>query len=132
MLSLTDKTEYKKNNESFLLPTNTGMQVIECANLVRIEAISNYSKLYFSNGKTLVVAKVLAWFEKLLGERGFVRLHRSHLVSIQHIRTYKNEMTALVILRNNEKITVSKRKKIAVKDTLHRFFNMPVPQLSIA
>jgi hypothetical protein len=42
------------------LPSRQGIHVIEISNIVRKEAISNYSKLYFTNGKTLVVAKVLS------------------------------------------------------------------------
>jgi hypothetical protein len=42
-----------------LLPNSTSTAVIAINNIIRIEAISNYSRLFFVNGKTLVVAKVL-------------------------------------------------------------------------
>jgi DNA-binding LytR/AlgR family response regulator len=55
--------KYKINPVSkvciLLLPTCTGIELIDINAVIRIEAISNYSKLYFINGKTLVVAKVL-------------------------------------------------------------------------
>jgi hypothetical protein len=54
-----------------ILPNSTGTAVIDISNIVRIEAISNYSKLFFANAcpasggsKTLVVAKVLKWFDE--------------------------------------------------------------------
>ena len=62
--------------KTFLLPTDKGMLVLHTENIIRIQAISNYSKIYFSSapgggregvGITLVVAKLLKWFEyKLL------------------------------------------------------------------
>ncbi|MBL7748007.1 MAG: hypothetical protein JNM19_11300, partial [Chitinophagaceae bacterium] len=41
-----------------LLPSCKGLETIDINTIVRIKAISNYSKLYFENGKTLVLAKV--------------------------------------------------------------------------
>jgi two-component system LytT family response regulator len=83
-----------------------------------VEAISNYSKLFFSNGKTLVVAKILAWFENLLESRGFVRLHRSHLVNRAFIKSICHRKTQVAVLLNNEEVSVAKRKKQAVKRAL--------------
>ncbi len=44
---------------SLLLPTCKGIEVISANNIIRIEGISNYSKLFFLDGETLVVAKLL-------------------------------------------------------------------------
>ncbi|MEQ1767700.1 MAG: hypothetical protein ABL859_09765, partial [Methylotenera sp.] len=54
------------NPKTLLLPTCKGLECILFNEIVRIEASSNYSKLFFNNGKTLVVAKVLHWFEDQL------------------------------------------------------------------
>jgi two-component system, LytTR family, response regulator len=102
-----------------LLPTCKGIEAIDTRCVIRIEAISNYSKLFFSNGKTLVVAKVLHWFESRLSplstERqqagDFLRIHRTHLVNKNFIRQYVNGAGGKVKLYNGEMIDVSKRKK---------------------
>ena len=111
---------YRKTN-ILLLPTCKGVEAIEISTIVRIEAISNYSKLFFSNGKTLVVAKVLQWFEQYLTpqpplrmERGsgvFLRIHRTHLINKNFIHQYIKGEGGKVKLRNGELIDVSKRKK---------------------
>jgi two-component system, LytTR family, response regulator len=101
--------------QQFLLPTNKGAELIEANSIIRIEAISNYSKLYFSNGKTLVVAKVLRWFEETLGGTGpshlFLRVHRTHLVNKKYISAYVNGKAARIRLQNGELIDIAKRKK---------------------
>lgn len=38
--------------------TTRGFELVQINTIVRIEAISNYSKLFFINGNSLVVAKV--------------------------------------------------------------------------
>jgi hypothetical protein len=46
-----------------LLNTSLGLQIIDVNTIVRIEAMSNYSKLFFTNNKTLVFSKTLQWFQ---------------------------------------------------------------------
>lgn len=91
------------------LPHNTGIAIIDTATIVRIQAISNYSKLFFSDSKTLVVAKVLKWFEEKLGNHDFLRIHRTHLVNKHFIHQYSNGGS--IQLRNGERLEVSKRRK---------------------
>ena len=94
-----------------MLPTCKGMEKINCNSIVRIEASSNYSKLVFSNGKTLVVAKVLHWFEKQAGMDTFLRTHRTHLVNKIFISSYIDGSGGQICLHNGEVIDVSKSKK---------------------
>ncbi len=115
--------KYKINPVSkvciLLLPTCTGIELIDINTVIRIEAISNYSKLYFINGKTLVVAKVLRWFGEqlsLLQGRGyaetqFIRIHRTHLINKSFIYQYTRGEGGKVELCTGEWINVAKRKK---------------------
>ena len=94
--------------DRLLLPTSRGIEVIIIDKIVRIEASSNYSRLYFINGKTLVVAKLLRWFEGELSGADFFRTHKTHLVNKHFIVQY---CTGKVKLANGEYIDVAKRKK---------------------
>jgi len=96
--------------------TCKGMVLVDVSSIIRIEAISNYSKIFFTNGKTLVVAKVLRWFEDILEDKRFLRIHRTHIVNRSFIRDYANGTVrsasgGTVYLSNGECIDVSKRKK---------------------
>lgn len=101
---------------SFILLTSKGQMYIDAETIIRVEAISNYSKIHFINGKTLVVAKVLRWFEQTLANEKFVRIHRAHIVNKKFITTYINgtlrpAQGGKVCLKNGEILEVSKRKK---------------------
>jgi two-component system LytT family response regulator len=96
---------------TFILPTSTGVEIIDCSSLVRIAATSNYCKLFFSDGRTLVVAKLLSWFETRLSSRGFIRLHRSHMVNMQYILRLNKDKRTEVVLKDLLVIPVSRRKK---------------------
>jgi two-component system, LytTR family, response regulator len=100
------------------IPTIKGISIVSLDNIVRIQSISNYSKIYFAD-KThpLTVAKVLQWFEEILPQDIFVRTHQTHLVNQQHISGIRIDIQTIQ-LSNGEKISISKRRKQIVKQRL--------------
>lgn len=92
------------------IPTNRGIRTIQVSNIVRIEASSNYSKLFFNNERPLTVAKVLHWFEDKLEEQFFYRIHRTHIVNRQFICTISTDNNVLT-LANGEQLKISRRRK---------------------
>lgn len=75
--------------ETLKVNTSTGDYLIDTNTIIRIEASSNYSRLFFTNGKTLLTAKLLKWFEEKLQSASFTRLHRSHLINNGYAQLYK-------------------------------------------
>ena len=92
-----------------LIPTNKGTKTVLEENIIRIEASSNYCKIFFSNEKPLVVAKVLHWFQDLLPEESFCRIHRTHLINRLYISNVQG--ANLMTLSNGDVIQMSRRKK---------------------
>jgi two-component system, LytTR family, response regulator len=105
------QTLIEHGSNSILVPTDRGMQVIDVHSIIRVQSISNYSKLFFKNGKTLVVAKVLRWFDERLVMYKFVRIHRAHLVNSRCLRQFSQDGCIEVELTNGERLTVARRKK---------------------
>ena len=94
------------------LPSTTTKHLIDVREIVRIQSISNYSKLFFSDGRTLVVAKILGWFEQQLQGRDFVRVHRTHLINTDYICQFHTDKgNSKLELTNGERVDVSVRKK---------------------
>ncbi len=106
-----------------VLPTCKGIIVIPVHQIIRIQSISNYSKLFFIDGKTLVVAKVLRWFEEQAGLFSFVRIHRTHFVNTNYIKSYCGGKTGLLFLSNGEIFSVARRKKASLTGRLHSLNN---------
>lgn len=92
------------------IPYVGGICFVKPENIIRIEASSNYSKIYFSNAKPMLVAKVLHWFEDKLPQQMFARVHRSHLVNKSFMLQINGTKTKVLLLNNGESIAVSRRK----------------------
>lgn len=100
------------------IPTNKGISLLCLQNIIRIQSISNYSKIYFADkSHPLTVAKILHWFEEQLPPEMFVRTHRTHLVNKDHIINVILSSQKMQ-LSNGEQIVISKRRKQWVKQRL--------------
>ena len=95
----------------------TGIDFVDICSIIRIEASSSYSKLFLTGGRTMVVTIVLKSLEKRLLGKGFVRVHRSHLVNTACIQTY-NSGNMRIVLRNNEQIVISRRRSMDIRKRL--------------
>jgi two-component system LytT family response regulator len=94
------------------VPSRSVVHSIDARQIVRVQSSSNYSKIFFNSGKTLVVAKVLRWFEDRLAADGFMRVHRTHLINTGYIlQYYPDGEGSKLELTNGDTISISKRKK---------------------
>jgi two-component system, LytTR family, response regulator len=110
MLPLIHDPVTGNDSKMIVLATSNGVFTIDITTIVHIRSISNYSKLFFSDGTTLVVAKVLAWFEDKLPQKSFIRVHRSHIIGLQYVQTWCN-IRGKIILYDNTPVDVSRRKR---------------------
>ena len=80
-------------------------------NIIRIEAKNSYSKIYFTDQRSvLVVSKVLHLVQANLPADMFVRVHRSHLINRLFIKSVSGTHTKTVELTNGEFVSVSRRR----------------------
>lgn len=93
------------------LHTTEGISIFELENIIKCSAESNYTCLYFTNGKKMLVSKTLKDFEDLLCNSGFERIHHSHIINLNHLVSFVNKDGGYVILSDKSTLPVSQRKK---------------------
>lgn len=97
--------------EKILIHTVNGFHILEIDKIVKLVADINYTNIHLTDGKVLFVSKTLKEFEKILVEKNFVRLHRSHLVNLKYVKEYNsNNNTKNIILTDGSKLEISKNK----------------------
>jgi two-component system, LytTR family, response regulator len=110
----TMQTTYQSNR--IALATGKGTCFFTTDDIVRLEASSNYTNIFFTNNTRLLSAKVLKDFAALLEPFGFIRTHRSHLVNRQHILFV--DINGNVVMQDHSKAEISRRKKCDVMKEL--------------
>jgi len=104
--SLNDKNETRKIS----LANGQGYSLISIDDIIHVEADSNYSIFYLVNKEKITVSKVLKEYEEILPDQQFVRIHKSSIVNLNYIKEYNYRNGHEVLLKNGEKIAVSRRR----------------------
>jgi two-component system LytT family response regulator len=73
------------------LPQIDGFEVAKISDIIRGEASDNYTVLHLVGNKKYTLSKTLKFHEELLGEFGFLRTHKSHLLDLSHVVKYKKK-----------------------------------------
>ncbi|MGE5108638.1 MAG: LytR/AlgR family response regulator transcription factor [Sphingobacteriales bacterium] len=104
------------------IPSLKGFQVVDLKDILFCEASGSYTNFYFTNVNNICSAKPIYEYEELLSDAGFVRIHKSYLVNLLHIKEYIRGEGGSVILSNNKEVEVSRRKKEWLMAKMKEFF----------
>lgn len=93
------------------LPTLKGFIVLKLEDIIYCEAERSYTIFHLEGNKTVTVSKPLLEYDTLLKDTTFLRIHKSFLVNLHHVKEYQRGEGGLVIMTDNTEIEVSRRKK---------------------
>ncbi len=100
-----------KNFNKLAIPSSEGLELIKFDDIVRCEADRAYCNFYLSSKSRITVSKPLKEFEAILLENNFLKIHKSHIVNLNHIEKYVRGTNGYLVLSDNSTAPVSTRKK---------------------
>lgn len=107
LTNLTSLLEKKENITKITLSNTNGYEIIEISNIIYLIGEDNYSTFYLKNHTKKVISKTLKNYEEILEPHGFMRVHKSSLINLKHIKEVK---LLEVIMSNDQVISVSRRR----------------------
>ena len=113
---------HSPKNMRLCIPSLKGFQVVELDDILFAEASNNYTNFHFTNKKIICTTKSLFEYEELLTDCGFVRIHKSFLVNLLHVKEYLRGEGGSVILSNGNTLEVSRRKKDVFLNRMKEFY----------
>ena len=105
---LLENLKLKPEKQQLILPTLQGFDVVKTEDIVRLQADGNFTQVYLSDGTKKMVCRFLKHFDHLL-QNPFVRVHRSHIINIQFVKSYHKN--GEIILKDGTEIEVSSTYK---------------------
>ncbi|WP_396596151.1 LytR/AlgR family response regulator transcription factor [Dokdonia sp. R86516] len=105
----------KEIEKTLLIKTAEAQYFLQTKDIVRCQSDGAYT-VFHTVDRTIMSARNLKYYENILSEHTFVRVHQSHLVNIKYIKTINANNT--VHLTNGEEIPVATRKKSYLKQVL--------------
>lgn len=93
------------------LNSSDRVQIVNVADIIRCESERNYTTFFLKDKKQIVVTKTLKEYEELLEPNGFVRVHHSHLINLEHLREFVKHDGGYALMDDNAHVPVSVRKR---------------------
>ncbi|MFY0254817.1 LytR/AlgR family response regulator transcription factor [Chitinophaga sp. 30R24] len=101
----------QQTHKKIALPTINGLVFMPVQHIVRCESTGNYTRIYFTDKKNLMVSRPLKEFEELLAEVDFFRVHNSHLINMQQMQSYIQGEGGFALMSDGTQVEVSRRRK---------------------
>lgn len=114
---------FRKNDEHYskiTLPTGQAYEIVNIKDIIRCEAEGNYTTFFLANKKKLLVSASLKHYEDLLPSEDFFRVHHHHLINVNHVVRYLKQDGGYAVMTDDTKVEVSRRKKDAFLERLHK------------
>ena len=93
------------------LPTLKGFIILKLDDIIYCEAERSYTVFHIDENRTVTVSKPLLEYDQILQDTSFLRIHKSFLINLHHVKEYQRGEGGTVIMSNNAEIEVSRRKK---------------------
>lgn len=107
------------NRRQIAIADGTGLTVLDLDDILHCSSDNAYTLVHSrSEKKPLLVTRPLALFDEFLADRGYVRIHQSHLVNLRHIKRYIRGEGGEVILSDGTNLPVSRRMKAELMKAL--------------
>lgn len=94
------------------LPDGEGLIFINLSEIIRCDSDGNYTFFILTSGKKIIASRTLGEYEQMFADDNFFRVHRSHLVNLQHVKKYIKGEGGYVVMSDNSQVEVSRRNKI--------------------
>jgi two-component system LytT family response regulator len=102
---------FTTGKQRMMLPTLEGFEIVSINSILYCEAADNFTKFYFDDGNPLLICRTLKYFEDILTEHKFLRIHRSYLINPEFVVRYSKGKGGYVTMKNNQELEVSPNKK---------------------
>ncbi|MEI7724200.1 MAG: LytTR family DNA-binding domain-containing protein [Bacteroidota bacterium] len=95
--------------EKITVAEQFGFRMVKVADIMYLQADSNYTILHLSGLNKIVATRTLSDFEKLLDPLVFFRIHKSTLINLNHLRAYSSYEGNFAELNDGTQLSISRR-----------------------
>lgn len=86
-----DQKSNQKMSDYIFVRADYSLQKINLADILYIEALDDYLKIYIDKQKTIVARMTMKLMQEKLPSTDFIRVHRSFIIPINKVESFKNK-----------------------------------------
>ncbi|MDB4285810.1 LytTR family DNA-binding domain-containing protein [bacterium] len=107
-----------KQMQKVVLPILDGFEVVHVKDIIRLQANGNFTDFYLVDGSKKMICRTLKFYDEILSDLDFVRVHKSHLINLQYVKGYKKGKGGQLTMEGGAVVDVSASRK---QELLSRF-----------
>ena len=89
-----------------------GYEIFEMDDILYLSGEDNYTSFHFLKHREIMACKTLKDYEEILEPFGFMRIHKSTIANLMHVRKILRKECMEIILTNGIQLHVSRRKAL--------------------
>ena len=98
-------------NRKIAIPTQHGYQYYRPKDIAFLTAQGSYTELHDTTGKSIIISRNLSDFDRILSSKGFIRIHRSHLINCECIHSISRLDGGTVEMNDGKTLSISRTYK---------------------
>jgi two-component system LytT family response regulator len=98
-----------------------GFRVVNVADIMYLEADSNYTIIHISGLNKIVATRTMGDFEKILDTPEFFRIHKSIIININYLKGYSSYQGNFVELSDGTSLSISRRRINEFREAIKHF-----------
>ena len=118
MQNLLHNTQALDKQKKIALSVADKIEFVEIGSIIRCESESNYTTFYLKSGEKLIVSKTLKEFDELLAPYHFLRVHQSHLINLDEIKSFIKSDGGYIRMKDGASVSISRQRRNYVMEVL--------------
>lgn len=104
----------QKQKTKVVLPIINGFEVVEAEEVIFCKAEENFTRFRLESGREVMICRTLKYYQEILQPLDFLRIHKSYLINLQHVKKYRKGRGGEVTLVDGTELPVSPSQKEAL------------------
>mgnify|MGYP001256742117 CR=1 FL=1 len=111
LLELVANIDRSEDEKRIALPLAEKIEFIAINQIIRLEADSNYTRIFLESKKEYLVCKTLKEYQEILEPHNFLRTHQSHLINCRKITAYIKIDGGYISMSDGSSVPISRQKR---------------------
>ncbi len=103
------------------IPNKNGYEYYNQNDIVLLEAAGSYTQVYLNDNTHILISKGLHKIENAIIDSGFLRVHRSFIVNLHHIKSSRKDDSGHLVMSNGKNVPIGNAHREQVISVLKMF-----------
>jgi len=110
----TEQNQKKK----IVVKTLDNIYLLETGCITHLESDASYTKIFTTDQGEIMTSRPIKDYEEMLAGFGFLRIHRSYLINLMHVKRLEKGDGGFVVLSGEHKIPIASRRRDVIINLL--------------